>query len=344
LRKVFVDRDQLNGRIVGMSHARRHEGQQEIADDAPELLAYFSTLRVWGGRAPENSPSPPSIELSPPPGIGRNVKIAADGCLAAVGDGVTNDLPALQAHADWLAAHGGGWLDIPGGIFKVSSPGLVLRGQVSVRGGGLGSQISSLGQTTALTLDNTGSHRLQDIFLIGYQGANPISPTLVVQTNAEVYIDRIRSWYGSTGLLMHGNDGTIKDSFFWSRGSCVQNHGSNWWLRCKFDDDGVNYTPYSFISGPNTPENYFVMCDFSGNFGHSFSASGVTGAFLKFTDCVFSSPIDVQGVGWAKFDGCTFGSSLNASGAAVTVANSYSLAPLVVNGALKALSNNLNIS
>jgi hypothetical protein len=239
--------------------------------------------------------------------FGRNVTIAADGCPAALGNGVADDRAAIQAHADWLWGNGGGWLDVPAGQYKIGGNGLRLAGEVSLRGEGLNTALQSVGDNIVLTMDNSGSHRLQDVFLIGNQGLNPTQPTLVIDGNAEVYIDRIRCWYGAPALKNYGNDGTISNSFFWSRTCNVANHGSQWWKRVKFDD-AVGYTPHAVYMGSGALENYFEQCDFSGNFGYSFYSHGFPDAVYKFTDCVFSSQIDINGLRWASFVGCTFGS------------------------------------
>jgi hypothetical protein len=277
--------------------------------------------------------------------FGRNVRIASDGCPAAKGDDVTDDYPALQAHADWLRMNGGGWLNIPAGHYRVSQP-VIIRGEVSVRGEKFASALKAYDANGVMVLDNTGTHCLRDIALYGDTSNNPTTPTLEVLAGAETFIDGIRCWHGAPAFRNRGDDGTTSNSFFWSRTCLIENYGTHWWKRVKIDHGvtGVPLIPYAFLAGNPSAENYFEQCDFTGDFGYSLMASGCTGAFFKFTDCIFSSPVDVSNIGFAKFNGCTFSAAITAGATPATLTDCYAFAPVAVAGNNTLLSNSFNIN
>jgi hypothetical protein len=278
--------------------------------------------------------------------FGRNPKIASDGCPAAKGDGVTDDYAALQAHADWLRAHGGGWLTIPAGKYMVSRP-VVIRGDVSVCGEKFATSLWAIEHNGVLVLDNTGTHCLRDIWLQGDMSPNPSGVTLETIAGSENFIDGIRCWFGNPAFLNRGDDGTVSNSFFWARDTSILNFSTGWWKRVKIDGvDGIK-TRYAFLCGSPSMENYFEQCDFTaGNLGYdyAFMGAGCTGAFFKFTDCIFSHPVDVSGIGFAKFAGCTFSSTVSTGATPAAFSDCYAFVPIAVAGSNRLLTNNFNIN
>lgn len=108
----------------------------------------------------------------------------------AIGDGVANDGPALQAALNALAAAGGGTLLVPSGTYAIVTPvskdfsgltsAITIQGEPSatvldVAGNGTGLNLSSeflikVGQNTdALTFKNLHSLRISDIIFLGVQ-------------------------------------------------------------------------------------------------------------------------------------------------------------------------------
>lgn len=331
---MFVDRDAL-GNVRDIYALRQHAEQEELLpDNHADIEAFLAGLAAQAATEPATAR-----------GYGRNPRIAADGCPAAKGDNATDDYPALQAHADWLRWNGEGWLDIPAGHYRVSQP-VIIRGNVSVRGEKFASVIRASGANGVLLFDASGTHCLRDIALYGDMSTNPTTPTLEVMAGSETFIDGIRCWYGAPAFRNRGDDGTTSNSFFWSRTCLIENYGTHWWKRVKIDHGvtGVPLIPYAFLAGNPSAENYFEQCDFTGDFGHSLMAAGCTGAFFKFTDCIFSSPVDVSNIGWAKFSGCTFSSTIAAGSTPITITDSYAFTPVTVSGSNKRLANNINIT
>lgn len=330
---MFVDRDAL-GNVRDIYALSQHAGHEELLpDNHADIQAFLASLAAQAATEPAAARA-----------YGRNPRIAADGCPAAKGDNVTDDYAALQAHADFLRWNGGGWLDITG-HYRVSQP-VIIRGDVSVRGEKFASSIRASGANGVLLFDASGTHCLRDIALYGDTSNNPTTPTLDVLAGAETFIDGIRCWYGAPAFRNRGDDGTTSNSFFWSRTCLIENYGTHWWKRVKIDNVGPGWpvVPYAFLAGNPSAENYFEQCDFTGPFGHSFMGAGCTGAFFKFTGCIFSDPVDVSNIGRASFVDCTFSSTITAGTTPIVVAHSYAFTPTVISGSNKHISNNINIT
>ncbi len=276
----------------------------------------------------------------------RNAKIAADGCPAALGIG-GDDTSAVGCQVNWLGTHGGGSLFFPVGNYGFQWGGVIVPPHVNIIGDGFSSVLFALTDSTVLTFAANSSHRWADTFVVGWTGATPSQPAVVVQDNAEMFISRVRSWYGRVALLMRGNDGTIEQSFFWAPYAGVENYGSNWWRRVKMDG-AVGHAQYGFKSGAGAIENYFEQCDFSGDFDFSvyMDPETLTVAEAKFTDCVMSSPIVFNNMAWVKIHGATLGGPVTATTGHLTLTDSFAFAPVTVSGgAVRHLgSNNVNIS
>ena len=74
--------------------------------------------------------------------LALNVKAVEFG---AVGDGVADDRPALQAALDACAQRGGGYVFLPGGTYALQSGALILRDTVNLIGAGMFSSVIRMG-------------------------------------------------------------------------------------------------------------------------------------------------------------------------------------------------------
>jgi len=68
----------------------------------------------------------------------------------AVGDGVVDDLPAIQAAIEACGQNGGGWVFLPSGIYLLKSGSLILRDEVNIIGAGMFNTIIRLGDNVNL--------------------------------------------------------------------------------------------------------------------------------------------------------------------------------------------------
>ncbi|GEM_PF-3272069 len=85
----------------------------------------------------------PSFVLAQTTGLGSvvDVKVALPGCVAAVGNGVSDDSTAFQCHANYVSAAGGGVVHVPAGTYYFGGT-VVIPQSVGLEGVGEGSVIA----------------------------------------------------------------------------------------------------------------------------------------------------------------------------------------------------------
>jgi parallel beta-helix repeat protein len=229
----------------------------------------------------------------------------------AVGDGVTNDQPAIQAALNYVFGAGGGEVFVPTGDYKINAP-IIVRSNTVLRGSGAGSVIKNM-QDTASPSGN--------VIHIGYgyewnqngQSFNPASnddATLaqllvnnfskITTTNVKVCNLMVESTTtGSCGLgiwTLNAMDVSIEN--IWSTNTLtpvnIANDAGGWeaacanvsvnnifqvtasgngdWYDLLFAGSAVNVSVSNCFSNPNTPSNLTAMMVF--NKTHKFTVTG----------------------------------------------------------------------
>lgn len=279
-----------------------------------------------------------------------------DGSLTITGasPSALDNYQAIQDAIDFMATtYGSGkiWLPQPGG-YKTSAMLTIKNGVQLIGHGRAGTMLSATNDTGVLYFDGSANYAgVYDLFIVGTQSAASGSNTITVADNAPVNLARCTIWGGNSALLNKGIDGTIEDCYIggWKFASVVSN-GANWYKRVKIDTAGVP-CGHAFYQGTPVPgkagamENSFDECDFSGEYSSSLTiADGNTNtAYSSFTNCIFSSSINLQQARHTQFGNCAFGSAaFNRSGGTCNIVGSYAYAPISAPGASKA--GNTNIS
>ena len=95
---------------------KRHAARLTLAS---LIVCLVAALAAAGARASRPEPPPAAAPAPAPRAAAQNFNLADFG---AVGDGVTDDGPALQAALDAVVAAGGGTLLVPAGRFVIATP------------------------------------------------------------------------------------------------------------------------------------------------------------------------------------------------------------------------------
>lgn len=273
-----------------------------------------------------------------------NVTDSSGGLPAAVGDGVTDDTAAIQAHVTALGR--GGTLLFPPGKYLISGDGLVVSGGVRLVGA---SRLTSIlyrpSDGNVINFDaGAWGAELADVNIQACQTA-PTQHAVVVAPNALVTLRSLNIWGGKAGLYDQGVDGLRDDCNIAGLTYQVIVAGANWWRRVKLDQVFPG-TPYGLVAVAGSGENHWDMCDFSGAFPGGailLDDPGGTAAF-DFSGCV-SAIVNLIGFRWANFRGHEFGAPVTTSIPSRTVISS-SVAwdiPVSVPGAING-GGNINIT
>jgi hypothetical protein len=275
-----------------------------------------------------------------------NVTGSSDGLPAAVGDGVTDDTTAIQAHITALGR--GGTLLFPPGKYLVSGSGLTVDGGIRLVGASrLATEIYRPTDGNVITfLATAWGSELARLNVQACQGG-ATEHAVVIGPGAYVNLRESQIWGGKAALYNQGVDCLIIDC---NIAGCTYNiisSGPNWYKRVKADIVFPG-TGYAFVQVPSPAqgliENHLDMCDFSGDFAYSLLIEDSNNeAATDFSGCVFSAPIGVTGARWTNFRGCEFGSSEFTNSAGTTsIGSSVAWVPLSVPGALDG-GGNINI-
>lgn len=270
-----------------------------------------------------------------------DVKSGANGCPAAVGNGVTADQSALQCQLNYI--HNTltcGVLYMPLGVYLIQS-GLTVYECTTIQGVGMGANstfstlIQTSGDFTALSLvgGSNAYNGLRDLYIQCSQSTSATTSCVFVYDNTPSILSNIRILGGYRALVTHGVDGRYYNVFATaaattSSSANLFSRGANFYYGCKFDSSsGQDFgaliaLPYASSSTPM--ENQFHGCDFSNSTAFASAAfavddGGNPGGRVALTKC---------------FD-CIFGASLVAS---VIVNNS--LATLIVGSEVAAIQFN----
>jgi hypothetical protein len=240
-----------------------------------------------------------------------DVRSGANGCPAAVGNGATDDAPAISCQIAYLnSTYAGGTVFFPAGVYAVVGGVNVLPGVWLVGTGVASSVIKTLADAAVVTFTGTGSggtcpqgnHNggMEKMAVYGATSASATMPTVTVKDLCNVTIRDARILYGGYGLWNDGADTSVSESFIWGYISALISHGANWYYRVKFDQPGPDTAYNAYQQGPNVPglagvpaQNSFVMCDFSGAYRTSsvYIDDSTDTSVTKFVASVFSSPI-----------------------------------------------------
>lgn len=294
-----------------------------------------------------------------------DAKSSANGCSAAVGDGVTDDTAALQCKVTYLTnTYGGGRLYLPPGTYLVSGGTFAVTNGVILEGAGMNvSAIKTNTNTIAVQFFNTaggcptGGHNggLERLSVYGYQNASATQPAVKIWDNCLVNIRYSRIWYGSYALYTTGSDGTYENSFICGYTGCVYSGGSNWYVRDKLDSAGVAPTSASFTQGANysgltVAENRFVLTDLSVG-GATYSLyvddSNNNGVMAMYGG-VIDSPIFINHIKVLQLSDMTIGTtSFNVvTGSALQMTGSYAYggATTIAGGGVKSCAANISFT
>jgi hypothetical protein len=338
-------------------------GCQSSSSSGPQGSAGPPGPAGIGGTQGSPGPAGPKGALGPPGAMGPagaagpagpagpasadifNVKTAANGCPAAVGDGTADDTSAVQCHLDYMNTnHGGGIVFFPQGNFIVSGGGLRLKGGVAMVGSGQAvTAIQVKTDSAVVTFDDaTCNHSaVKDMGVYGYQSAAATTNAMVIGKNCAVILRDDTIWFGASALYNLGIDSLIENCFISGYTAAVTSQGANWYVRDKLDTTGSYHSTYAFyqglpLAGATSQENHLIQCDFSGDYTYSVDIEDATnGAITVIDGSVFSSPILVNGAKWTNFSNAEIGSTsftVNAGAGIVTVTGSYGFSPLTIGG------------
>ncbi|WP_407160168.1 glycosyl hydrolase family 28-related protein [Bradyrhizobium sp. STM 3557] len=285
-----------------------------------------------------------------------DVKSAAQGCPAAVGDGVTDDTSAIQCHINYLnSTYAGGTVFVSPGTYLVSGGGLHISGGIWLVGPSIDSAAIKVASDSHVLNFYTGTGGsintcpsgglnggIDRLSIYGYQNAAATQAAIIVGNNCLANIYNSRVWFGSYGLQTTGTDGLCFNSFIAGYTGNVLSNGANWYLRCKFDsvNPGVIPATYGFIQGANatgltTAENYFVQCDFSvqGATYAFYYDDATNNGYLKMENSIFDSQVLINHVHAAMMIGNTFGAAVQHNAGSMSVVGSTGTFSLTISGA-----------
>ena len=271
----------------------------------------------------------------------------------AVGDGSTDDTASVQAALTFIySTYGGGIVFFPPGNYKTTSP-------LTVKGGtrlvGASRIVTLLGSTTTNTnvinFDSTCTYAgLENLYIVGYQGASPTSAAVNVANNVPVVLKDSHIWGGAYGLQTGGVDGYIENCYIGGQTTNIISNGANWYIRCKIDSIALGSPTNGFLQGTyfttGVAENHFLQCDFSGTYTNSVTINdGATSSAVSvFEGCVFSKPVVITNAKLSMFSTCEFGSSITVNSNPTTFTGNVSFSAVVVSGAGKILAGNYNLT
>jgi len=197
----------------------------------------------------------------------------------AVGDGLTDDGPALQSALDALAAQGGGTLLVPSGRYSIVTPvekdfsnisQVIIRGAEPVpvnstnygRGLGLSSEfvVRAGEQNRALTLIGAENLLIQDITFIGDQAVETDAQITLFLSEVGNAVVRHSEFYGLGSfvpggaiVLAHHSNLIVEDSAFLG---CATTSGYTTSVIQNLSWRGISVTGTRFIDYGNRPEFY----------------------------------------------------------------------------------------
>lgn len=279
----------------------------------------------------------------------------------AVGDGVANDVNAIQAAINFLyntngaGVIGGGVVYFTPNTFK-SVGGLVVKGTVRLVGASRERTIinGSTVDSDCVTFDTTCNYAsAENLTIFGFLNAAAGSNACVVSNGAPVNLYDCTIWGGSSGLFNKGVDGTIFNSYIAGYTNNITSNGANWYVRCKIDDAALGTPTNGFLQGnyytTGTAENHFVHCDISGNYTNSVKIddAGTQSAITTFEGCVFSKPILISNAKISMFAACEFGSltfTVGANPTLITGCANVGGGTITVSGAGKTVTGCYNMA
>jgi hypothetical protein len=294
-----------------------------------------------------------------PPGQGGaglpNVKVAANGCSAAAGDGTTDDTTAIQCQLDYAyTSSGGGIVYFPPGSYLVSGGGLTLKGGVEMVGSGQAVtvvEVKSDSGVVSFDAATCNHSAIKDMSVFGYQSASATTNAVTIGQNCPVILRDDTIWFGNSGLYNQGVDSLIENCFIAGYVGGVTSQGANWYVRDKLDTPGGFTSQYAFLQGvpftnASSSENHFIQTDFSGTYTNSIEIQDATNsAITVFDGAVISSPVSISGAKWTNFANCEIGASVTANAGVVTVTGSYGFGGVTVSGSATIVGgNNFNVT
>lgn len=276
-----------------------------------------------------------------------DVKSTAQGCAAAVGDGVTDDTAAIQCHINYMATTtGGGIVFFPSNnsCYLVSSTVIDYAG-VWLEGGGAGNTNTGIATKNSCLTTNTditvlqfsfdpttsgicpgGGHLggMEKMAIHGFNNSSATTPAVIVGNNCTVTIRDSTLAFGSYGMLTGGVDSYFENDRICGYNGCVISTGANWYVRDILDTLVTpNTNAIAFTQGVYTgpggssaaAENHFVQTDMSFGIG----VAGVLSVFIDdgsnqsaithFAGGVFSGGIVLNHMKLTMIDGYEVGST-----------------------------------
>lgn len=281
-----------------------------------------------------------------------NVKSGANGCAAAVGNGVADDATAIQCQINYIATNfGGGEVFFPIGNYKVGST-ITLKGATCLTGTNyFQTAITASGDFTVLTFDGgTAAYScINNLWFVGFQNASATSNAVVVPAGLPVDMSNCRIWGGNWALETGGIDGRIYNCFIMGTGSSgggVLSTGANFWTSAKFDTIGFTVSA-AFKQGSNATimENQFTNTDFSLSATNSLVVADTNNkAITRCVNCIFSPAVSVTGAASTIIVGAEFDANFSSS-APISITGSVGITAITVSGAgLRSCAGNINIT
>lgn len=207
-----------------------------------------------------------------------------------IGDGVALDLSAFQAGVNSFASAGGGVVTAVGNFNLTGVGGLILPGNVTIRGEGRNTTILQAWHSDQpVVTTQGGSGGLEHLSIygkgvnqdLGAFGGGSHSP-LIVKSTESLFID-VLTWGGYYALDVSGADSVFLDVNAGTSYGVANVHttGANWYERCKFDHAPTGLplpSAWPFPAWqPNTsyPANWVVATQ---NYCIQYVNSGTSGA------------------------------------------------------------------
>ena len=201
-----------------------------------------------------------------------DVTSGSNGCAAAVGDGVTNDQPAIQCQLTYALNNNTGIVWLPCNRSYYLGSALTIGAKVTLRQSNVNcARLYTNGADRTVINVPAGAKdvELKYLHIEGSGSASAANNLVIIGTDATVHIDEAQLEGGKFALENKGVDTIVRNTFLCGNnttsGGCVLEEGGGWYVTSHFD--GI--AKYAFdvaTAASGAHEVQLTNCDFSGTY------------------------------------------------------------------------------